>query len=89
MVKRFPASGEINNRLENPEQAINRVKNFYQPRAVEQDEIDGISMTFSNWRFNLRSSNTEPVVRLNVEAKGDINLMRQKTQEVLEILIKE
>ncbi|MDM1196959.1 phosphomannomutase CpsG, partial [Escherichia coli] len=47
---------------------------------------DGISMTFADWRFNLRSSNTEPVVRLNVESRGDFQLMEKKTNDILSIL---
>lgn len=50
------------------------------------DYTDGISVEFESWRFNLRTSNTEPVVRLNVESRGDINLMNEKTKEILEIL---
>ncbi|EIC1620500.1 phosphomannomutase CpsG, partial [Escherichia coli] len=54
--------------------------------ALAVDRTDGISMTFANWRFNLRSSNTEPVVRLNVESRGDIKLMIMKIDEILRIL---
>ncbi|WP_115429948.1 phosphomannomutase, partial [Escherichia coli] len=52
------------------------------------DRTDGISMTFADWRFNLRSSNTEPVVRLNVESRGDVPLMKEKTKLILELLNK-
>ncbi|EMH2847685.1 TPA: phosphomannomutase CpsG, partial [Escherichia coli] len=54
--------------------------------ALAVDRTDGISMTFADWRFNLRSSNTEPVVRLNVESKSDAKLMQLKTQEILTIM---
>ena len=87
-IAMFPSSGEINNRVEDAPTAINRVREFYQADALELDETDGISMAFSEWRFNLRSSNTEPVVRLNVESKGDVELMKKKTQEVLELLLR-
>lgn len=50
------------------------------------DYTDGISMAFANWRFNLRSSNTEPVVRLNVESRADVALMKEKTDEILSLL---
>jgi len=50
------------------------------------DHTDGLSMEFEKWRFNLRSSNTEPVLRLNVESRGDEQLMRQKTAEILSII---
>ncbi|MCD6811997.1 phosphomannomutase CpsG, partial [Escherichia coli] len=52
------------------------------------DRTDGISMTFADWRFNLRTSNTEPVVRLNVESHGDVPLMEEKTKLILELLNK-
>ena len=62
---------------------------FYQAHAQVIDKTDGISMEFGNWRFNLRSSNTEPVVRLNVESKGDKALMQEKTAQVLALLLAE
>ncbi len=61
----FPASGEINSKLAQPVEAINRVEQHFSREALAVDRTDGISMTFADWRFNLRSSNTEPVVRLN------------------------
>ena len=86
-IKAYPSSGEINNIIAEPKKAIDRVFSFYQSTAQVIDETDGISMEFGNWRFNLRSSNTEPVVRLNVESKGDQLLMEEKTQEVLALLL--
>jgi len=83
----FPSSGEINNRLDDPKTAIERVKQYYQADATHVDYTDGISVEFDLWRFNLRSSNTEPLVRLNVESRGDEQLMREKTQEVLALLL--
>jgi len=85
-IQAFPSSGEINSKLADPAQAIARVKAHYQPDAKVIDETDGISMEFADWRFNLRSSNTEPVVRLNVESRQNIPLMEQKTMEILELL---
>jgi phosphomannomutase len=82
----FPASGEINRRLRAPEAAIKRIEESYLSDAVNIDHTDGLSMEFERWRFNLRSSNTEPVVRLNVESKADEQLMRQKTAEILSLL---
>ncbi|HBC0167515.1 TPA: colanic acid biosynthesis phosphomannomutase CpsG, partial [Salmonella enterica subsp. indica] len=67
----FPASGEINSRLAEPAAAIARVERHFVGEALAVDRTDGISMSFADWRFNLRSSNTEPVVRLNVESRGD------------------
>jgi phosphomannomutase len=83
----FPSSGEINNKIADPKKAIVRVFDFYKADAKVIDETDGISMEFEQWRFNLRSSNTEPVVRLNVESKGDKALMEEKTQDVLTLLL--
>ncbi|GAA6173988.1 colanic acid biosynthesis phosphomannomutase CpsG [Colwellia sp. KU-HH00111] len=86
-IKKYPSSGEINNTIPDPKKAIARVFDHYQADAGVIDKTDGISMEFGSWRFNLRSSNTEPVVRLNVESKGDVALMEDKTQEVLALLL--
>ncbi len=85
-MARFPASGEINRRLENPVAAIEAVRLRYEEGCQEIDHTDGLSMNFADWRFNLRSSNTEPVLRLNVETRGDAVLLEQKTQELLAIM---
>jgi len=84
----FPASGEINSKLAAPAEAIARVEGYFAPNALEIDHTDGISMAFPEWRFNLRSSNTEPVVRLNVESRADVTLMQEKTEEILALLRK-
>ncbi|WP_415184702.1 phosphomannomutase [Phaeovulum sp.] len=68
---RFPSSGEINFRLSDPVAAMAAVRAAYAPGALMVEDMDGMSLTFEDWRFNLRASNTEPVVRLNVEAKGN------------------
>ena len=86
-IEAYPSSGEINNKITDPKAAISRVFEYYQNDAQVIDKTDGISMEFGTWRFNLRSSNTEPVVRLNVESKGDVALMEEKTQEVLALLL--
>ncbi|ELY5208472.1 phosphomannomutase CpsG [Vibrio cholerae] len=82
-IAAYPSSGEINLKLENPKDAIQRVFDSYINKAKCFDDIDGISFEFDKWRFNLRSSNTEPVVRLNVEALGDASIMKFRTDEVL------
>ncbi|EHP0008441.1 colanic acid biosynthesis phosphomannomutase CpsG [Salmonella enterica subsp. enterica serovar Infantis] len=82
----FPASGEINSRLAEPAAAIARVEAHFAEEAQAVDRTDGLSMSFPDWRFNLRSSNTEPVVRLNVESRGDIPLMEARTKEILQLL---
>lgn len=86
-IEAYPSSGEINNKLTDPKKAITRVLGRYQTDAKVIDKTDGISMEFDNWRFNLRTSNTEPVVRLNVESRGDKGLMQVKTQEILALLL--
>ena len=86
-IEAYPSSGEINSKITDPKAAIARVFAYYQNDAQVIDETDGISMEFGTWRFNLRSSNTEPVVRLNVESKGNVALMKEKTQEVLALLL--
>ena len=82
----YPASGEINSKLSAPDEAMARVLSAYWDGAHSFDKTDGISLEFSEWRFNLRSSNTEPVVRLNVESRGDSELMQEKTAEILALL---
>jgi phosphomannomutase len=88
-IAAYPSSGEINSVLPDPQRAIDRVLAHYQPHATLIDHTDGISLEFAAWRFNLRSSNTEPVVRLNVESRADIHLMDHKTHEVLTLLRQE
>jgi phosphomannomutase len=85
-IKLFPASGEINRKLPDGKAAIQRIENLYKPKALSVDYTDGLSMEFDGWRFNLRTSNTEPLVRLNVESRGDEGLMKAKTQELLKAL---
>ncbi|CAN5354277.1 colanic acid biosynthesis phosphomannomutase CpsG [soil metagenome] len=85
-IARFPASGEINRTLADPPVALEAVRATFAADALDTDYTDGLSMAFERWRFNLRASNTEPVVRLNVESRGDIPLMQKKTREILRIL---
>jgi phosphomannomutase/phosphomannomutase/phosphoglucomutase len=86
MQAAYPASGEINRRLQDPDLAMHRVEQRYRQDAVAMDRVDGLSLDMGAWRFNLRQSNTEPVIRLNVESRGDHALMEQKTQEILALL---
>ncbi|ELZ5253183.1 phosphomannomutase, partial [Escherichia coli] len=69
-----------------PVEAINRVEQHFSREALAVDRTDGISMTFADWRFNLRSSNTEPVVRLNVESKANVELLESRVSIILNIL---
>ncbi|MFA0381160.1 phosphomannomutase CpsG [Vibrio sp. 10N.222.54.A3] len=86
-IDRFPSSGEINRRVSDPEQVMACVLSHYQNNAVEIDHTDGISMNMGSWRFNLRKSNTEPLIRLNVETKQDKALLSLKVDELLSFLI--
>ncbi len=85
-MRMFPASGEINRRVEKPAEVLKRVREQYEKDSVSVDYTDGLSMEFDRWRFNLRSSNTEPVLRLNVESRGDTLMMQEKTGELLRII---
>ncbi|MEN5014994.1 phosphomannomutase CpsG [Erwinia sp. Eh17-17] len=86
MIAAYPSSGEINRLIADPAAAIARVESFYRDGAVHIDKTDGLSVEFTQWRFNLRMSNTESVVRLNVESKADVALMNEKTEEILGLL---
>jgi len=70
-IAAFPCSGEINYRVEDAPAVIRRVVGQFRPAALAIDETDGVSLEFADWRFNLRSSNTEPLLRLNVETRGE------------------
>jgi phosphomannomutase len=86
-MRLFPASGEINRHLSSGARSIlARVRAHYESAARAIDLTDGLSMEFAEWRFNLRGSNTEPLVRLNVESRGSEPLMREKTAEVLKLI---
>jgi phosphomannomutase len=86
-MRLFPASGEINRRLGGTTDSIlARVRAHYEGSARSIDLTDGLSMEFDRWRFNLRGSNTEPLVRLNVESRADEPLMRERTAEVLKLV---
>ena len=86
-MRLFPASGEINRHLTSDTRSIlERVRAHYERAAPTIDYTDGLSMEFPEWRFNLRGSNTEPLVRLNVESRGSEPLMREKTAELLRLI---
>lgn len=82
----FPCSGEINSVLDDAKATLVKVEAHYAEANSEIDKTDGLSMDFGDWRFNLRASNTEPVVRLNVESRGNQALMEVKTQELLALM---
>ncbi len=85
-IERYPASGEINRKVADTAAAIDSIRLAYEAGANVVDFTDGVSVEFDDWRFNLRGSNTEPVIRLNVESRGDRTLMEEKTREILERL---
>ena len=82
-IAAFPASGEINRKVDDADAVVADLEAAYRDHAEAVDYVDGLSMDFGAWRFNLRKSNTEPVIRLNVESRGDRALMDNKTDELL------
>lgn len=85
-IAAWPASGEINRNIEDAQLCIKDLCDHYAASAQHVDYTDGVSMEFAQWRFNVRISNTESLVRLNVESRGDQTLMQQKTAELLNFL---
>ncbi len=86
MMAAHPCSGELNFKVADPPAVIKHVEEVYKPRAKAVDYIDGLSLEFPDWRFNLRMSNTEPLIRLNVETRGNKELMEQKTKELQDFI---
>ncbi len=85
-IAKFPVSGEINRKVDDAAATLKALHDRYAGEAIHVDDSDGYCFEFPEWRFNIRRSNTEPVVRLNVESRGDVGLMKQKTAEVLQFL---
>lgn len=83
----YPCSGEINFKVADAKAAVARVMAHFAAQAPVLDHTDGISADFGDWRFNLRSSNTEPLLRLNVEARGDAALMQARTDEISRLIL--
>lgn len=84
MIAEYPCSGEINSTINDPAGKIKEIEKKYSDGKI--DELDGISIEYPDWRFNLRMSNTEPILRLNVESRGNKKLMKEKTDELLKII---
>ncbi len=82
----FPCSGEINFKVNHVEEAIQKIKAYFMPQHPDVDNTDGLSMTFPEWRFNLRGSNTEPLLRLNIESRADAQLVQQKVDEISRLI---
>ncbi len=85
-MQKYPCSGEINRTVKDAKSIIQKIRDTYIKDALGEDTLDGLSLEFAHWRFNVRSSNTEPLLRLNVESRGDAALMQEKTQEILHII---
>ncbi len=85
-IRAFPCSGEINRTIDDPAATLARVEERYAQDAIIVNHTDGLSCEFEDWRFNLRCSNTEPVVRLNVESRADHALMEARTNELLAMM---
>ena len=78
----FPSSGEINFRVADARAVVAKIEAAYAPKAIARDDLDGLSLDFGDWRFNLRSSNTEPLLRLNVESRGRADLVESAVAEL-------
>ena len=85
-MKRYPCSGEINFSVGHAEQLMARIEDHFAAAANEIDRTDGLGMTFDDWRFNLRSSNTEPLLRLNVEGRGDAAIVERSVATIEELI---
>ena len=85
-MQAFPCSGEINFRVDDAKATVARVMAHYASEQPTLDNTDGVSAEFKDWRFNLRSSNTEPLLRLNVETRGDAALLRTRTDELTALI---
>ncbi|MCJ8320361.1 MAG: phosphomannomutase CpsG [Colwellia sp.] len=82
-INKYPSSGEINRTVANADIVLTKISERYLGQALEVENVDGLSLKFDNWRFNVRKSNTEPLLRINVESIGDRILMEEKTAEIL------
>jgi phosphomannomutase len=82
----FPSSGEINFRLDDPGAAIARIEAAFASKVPARDETDGLSLAFDDWRLNLRRSNTEPLLRLNVEARGQEAGLKARVAQVVALI---
>ncbi len=82
-MEKFPVSGEINRRVNDAQLVVAEIEKQFVTEDAVVDYTDGLSVEFADWRFNLRMSNTEPLIRLNVESRGNVSLMQEKTRELL------
>jgi phosphomannomutase len=82
----YPCSGEVNSTVADVQATLAKVEAKYTAGALSISKLDGLSIEFPSWRFNLRGSNTEPVIRLNVETRADRRLLAEKTEELLALI---
>lgn len=82
----FPCSGELNFTLIDAKAILTTLEEIYSPTALKIELTDGLSVEFSDWRFNVRASNTEPLLRLNIETRADTSLLNEKILELTEII---
>ncbi|WP_281560866.1 phosphomannomutase CpsG [Thalassomonas sp. RHCl1] len=82
-IAKFPSSGEINRKVTDADLVLAKVDEHYRDAARKKEEVDGLSLAFDGWRLNIRKSNTEPLLRLNIESEGDVDLMERKTRELI------
>lgn len=85
-MRLYPCSGEINRKLRDSSAAIEKLRATYRSEALLEEDIDGLNMEFEDWRFSVRNSHTEPLVRLNVESRANPELMERKKRDILDIL---
>ena len=85
-IEAYPVSGEINVTVDDPKAILDSLKQHYADLNPAIDEIDGLSMDFGKWRFNVRPSNTEPLLRMNLETRSDFALMEEKRDELLALI---
>lgn len=87
-ITAFPSSGELNFKLGQTDAAAisQELEDKYSAHSPSKNTLDGLSLDFGNWRFNLRSSNTEPLIRLNIETRGDAGLLDEKVREIMDFL---
>jgi phosphomannomutase len=86
-MRRYPVSGEINRTVAEADKVLAEIETRYAKAAdAKVDHTDGLSIEYADWRFSVRMSNTEPLLRLNVEARGDTKLLREKTHELLSLI---
>ncbi len=86
-IRLFPCSSEVNFKVANVAEAIDKIQQHFMAETMGVDNTDGLSMTFSGWRFNLRGSNTEPLLRLNVESRANAILVQQKVDEISQVIL--